>query len=131
MKIADADQSFARGKYMGTSTQPLLEAERFKRCPVCGGYIDILDLSWVRDHEGRCRTRCRIGRSKIFKLRREPIFNPKCDGKQVLPHRVGIIKALGAVLCQSTEQRRKKQPGWNVVAFKNLMHRERFVQNHV
>jgi hypothetical protein len=52
MKITDPDQSFPRGKYMGTSTLPLTEAERFKRCSACGGYIDILDLSWARDHEG-------------------------------------------------------------------------------
>jgi hypothetical protein len=45
MNITDPDQSFARGKYMGTSTRPLIEAERFKRCPACGGYVDILDLS--------------------------------------------------------------------------------------
>jgi hypothetical protein len=52
MKIAGPDQSFPRGKYMGTSTRPLIEAQRFKRCPICGGYVDILDLSWVSDHEG-------------------------------------------------------------------------------
>jgi hypothetical protein len=52
MKIADADQSFPRGKYMGTSNRPLTEAERFRRCPICGVCVDILDLSWVEDHEG-------------------------------------------------------------------------------
>jgi hypothetical protein len=52
MNITGPDQAFPRGKYMGTSTRPLIEAERFKRCPVCGGYVDILDLSWVKDHEG-------------------------------------------------------------------------------
>jgi hypothetical protein len=52
MKIAEPDQSFPRGKYVGTSTLPLPVAERFKRCPVCGGFIYILDLAWVRDHEG-------------------------------------------------------------------------------
>jgi hypothetical protein len=51
MKIADADQSFRRGKYMGTSSRPLTEAERFKRGQICGGYVDILDLSWVENHE--------------------------------------------------------------------------------
>ena len=52
MNVADPDQSFPRGKYMGTPTHPLTEAERFRRCPVCGDYVDILDLSWVKDHEG-------------------------------------------------------------------------------
>jgi hypothetical protein len=52
MNIVDRDQSFPRGKYMGTPTRPLIEAERFKCCLICGGYIAILDLSWVEDHEG-------------------------------------------------------------------------------
>jgi hypothetical protein len=52
MKIADADQSFPRGKYMGTSTGSLTEAGRFKRYRVYGGFIDILDLAWVEDHDG-------------------------------------------------------------------------------
>jgi hypothetical protein len=45
MKIADPNQSFPRGKFMDTSTWLLPDAERFKRCSVCGGYVDILDLS--------------------------------------------------------------------------------------
>jgi hypothetical protein len=52
MKVADPDQSLPRGKHMGTPTQPLTESERFKRCTVCCGYIDILDLAWVTDHDG-------------------------------------------------------------------------------
>jgi hypothetical protein len=28
------------------------EADRFKRCPICGGFVDVLDLAWVEDHEG-------------------------------------------------------------------------------
>ena len=52
MNIADPDQAMPRGVYMGTPSRPMCEAERFKRCPVCGGYIDILDLGWVTDHEG-------------------------------------------------------------------------------
>jgi hypothetical protein len=51
MKIADPDQAIPRGTYMGTPSWPLIEAERFKRCPICGGYIYILDLSWVEDRE--------------------------------------------------------------------------------
>jgi hypothetical protein len=52
MKIADPNQSFPRGKYMGAPRRPITEAERFKCCSICGGYIDILDLVWVSDHEG-------------------------------------------------------------------------------
>jgi hypothetical protein len=52
MNITDPDQSFPRGIYMGTPSRPMCEVERFKRCPVCGGCVDILDLSWVTDHEG-------------------------------------------------------------------------------
>jgi hypothetical protein len=52
MNITDPDQSFPRGKCMGTPTRPLPEAERFKCCPACGGYVDILDLAWVEDHDG-------------------------------------------------------------------------------
>jgi hypothetical protein len=38
---------------MGTSPGwPLTDATRFRRCRLCGGYIDILDLAWVQDHEG-------------------------------------------------------------------------------
>jgi hypothetical protein len=52
MKIASMDDPFPRGKYMGTSRGPLTAATRFRRCRLCGGYIDILDLAWVQDHEG-------------------------------------------------------------------------------
>jgi hypothetical protein len=45
MSFVDRNQSFPREKYIGASTRPLIEAERFKRCPICGGYVDILDLS--------------------------------------------------------------------------------------
>jgi hypothetical protein len=31
--------------------RPLIE-KGFKRCAACGGYVDILDLAWVEDHEG-------------------------------------------------------------------------------
>jgi hypothetical protein len=53
MKIATLEDSFPRGEYMGTSPGwPLTDATRFRRCRLCGGYIDILDLAWVQDHEG-------------------------------------------------------------------------------
>jgi len=64
MKIASMEDPFPRGKYMGMSRgQPLTDATRFRRCQRCGGYIDILDLAWVRDHEG-------------------PLPHPACDRAQ-------------------------------------------------
>jgi hypothetical protein len=63
VNIADPDQSFPRGQFMGTSTRPLTETERFKRCAACGA----MSISWTCHGLGimrdRCRTRCRIGRS--------------------------------------------------------------------
>jgi hypothetical protein len=52
MKTVNPDQTFPRGQYMGTPRGPLTEADRFKRCHRRGGYVDILDLAWVEDHEG-------------------------------------------------------------------------------
>jgi hypothetical protein len=52
VKIASIEVQFPRGKYMGTPFEPLTEASRFRRCELCHGYVDILDLAWVRDHEG-------------------------------------------------------------------------------
>jgi hypothetical protein len=27
------------------------EADRFQRCQLCGGYVDVFDLVWTQDHE--------------------------------------------------------------------------------
>jgi hypothetical protein len=51
MELTDPDRSFPPDKYMGTSSRRLIEAERFKGCASCGGYVDILGLS-VSDLEG-------------------------------------------------------------------------------
>jgi hypothetical protein len=61
-EIVNADQAIPRGRYVGTPSRPVTEAERFKRCAICGGYFDILHgLGIIR---GRCCTQCRTGRSK-------------------------------------------------------------------
>jgi hypothetical protein len=54
MKAADLDETFLRRRHMGTQTSgsPMIDADRFKRCPLCGGFVDILDLAWIGDHEG-------------------------------------------------------------------------------
>jgi len=52
LKIAIPDDPFPRGKYMGKPRGLLTEANRFRRCELCSGYVDILDLAWAQDHEG-------------------------------------------------------------------------------
>jgi hypothetical protein len=61
--IMNIDEAFPRGKHMGTQSggPPMTEADRYKRCRLCGGFVDILDLAWVEDHEG-------------------PLPHPACDG---------------------------------------------------
>jgi hypothetical protein len=39
MKIANSDESFPRGKYMGTPRGPLTEASRFSRCERMVRYV--------------------------------------------------------------------------------------------
>ena len=39
------------------------EAEHFRRCPLCGGLVDLRDLAWVRNHQ-------------------EPLPHPAQDGMQ-------------------------------------------------
>jgi hypothetical protein len=65
MKVASIDDPIPRGKYIGTQTSgpPLSEAEHFRRCPLCGGLVDLRDLAWVRDHQ-------------------EPLPHPSQDGIQ-------------------------------------------------
>jgi hypothetical protein len=42
-----------RGKYLGKRVggEPKNEAEHFFRCKECGGWVDMLDLGAVMDHE--------------------------------------------------------------------------------
>jgi hypothetical protein len=41
----------------------MTEAEHFKRCPLCGGYVDMRDLIRLDDHQG-------------------PLPHPACDRAQ-------------------------------------------------
>jgi hypothetical protein len=65
MKIASMEEPLPRGTVIGRqiSGPPLSEAEHFKRCPVCGGYVDMRDLVWCEDHQG-------------------PLPHPTCDRPQ-------------------------------------------------
>jgi hypothetical protein len=50
--IMTIDEPQARGTRMGkqVSGPRMNEAEHFKRCPLCGGYIDLRDRAWLEDH---------------------------------------------------------------------------------
>jgi hypothetical protein len=45
------------------SGPPLTEAEHFKRCPLCGGYVDMRDRVWLEEHQ-------------------QPLPHPACDRVQ-------------------------------------------------
>jgi hypothetical protein len=45
------------------SGPPLIEAEHFKRCSLCGGCVDLRDRVWFDDHQG-------------------PLPHPACDRAQ-------------------------------------------------
>jgi hypothetical protein len=53
MKIASMEDPFPRGTVIGrqVTARPLSEAERFRKCPVCGGYVDMRDRVWVDEHQ--------------------------------------------------------------------------------
>jgi hypothetical protein len=65
MKIASLDEPRPRGVVIGRQiTGPrLTEAENFRKCPLCGGYVDMRDLAWLEEHQ-------------------EPLPHPSCDGAQ-------------------------------------------------
>jgi hypothetical protein len=54
LKMAIPSESLPRGKYMGQQVDgpPMRTADRFQRCQLCGGYVDVFDLVWTQDHEG-------------------------------------------------------------------------------
>jgi hypothetical protein len=54
MKIASVDEPRPRGVVIGRQITGLrlTEAERFLKCPLCGGYVDMRDLVWCEDHQG-------------------------------------------------------------------------------
>jgi hypothetical protein len=45
MKIASMEDPFPRGTVIGRQVtgRPLSEAEHFRKCPLCGGYVDMCD----------------------------------------------------------------------------------------
>jgi hypothetical protein len=53
MKIASYDEPRPRGVVIGRQiTGPrLTEAEHFRKCPMCGGYVDMRDWVWVDEHQ--------------------------------------------------------------------------------
>jgi hypothetical protein len=53
MKIASYDEPRPRGVVIGRQiTGPrLTEAEHFRKCPMCGGYVDMRDRVWVDEHQ--------------------------------------------------------------------------------
>ena len=63
--IMPMDEPQPRGTVMGkqVSGPRLKEAEHFRRCPLCGGYVDMRDRVWLDDHQG-------------------PLPHPACDGAQ-------------------------------------------------
>jgi hypothetical protein len=46
------DEPRPRGTVIGrqVSGPRLSEAEHFKRCPLCGGYVDMRDRAWLEEH---------------------------------------------------------------------------------
>jgi hypothetical protein len=53
MKIANLNEPGPRGTVIGrqVSGPPLSEAEHFRKCPLCGGYVDMRDRVWLEDHQ--------------------------------------------------------------------------------
>jgi len=52
MKIASMDPA-PRGTIIGRQVggPPLTEAEHFRRCPLCAGYVDLRDRVWLEEHQ--------------------------------------------------------------------------------
>jgi hypothetical protein len=65
MKIASMEDPFPRGTVIGrqVSGPPLSEAEHFRKCPLCGGYVDMRDRAWLEE-------------------RQQPLPRPACDRVQ-------------------------------------------------
>jgi hypothetical protein len=65
MKIASMEGPQPRGSIIGRQISgPLLsEAEHFKRCPLCGRFIDLRDRVWLEEHQ-------------------QPLPHPACDRAQ-------------------------------------------------
>jgi hypothetical protein len=65
MKIASMEDPFPRGAVIGKQVtgRPLSEAEHFRKCPLCGGYVDTRDRAWLEEHQ-------------------QPLPHPSCDRVQ-------------------------------------------------
>jgi hypothetical protein len=65
MKIASLDEPRPRGTVIGRqiSGPRLTEAEHFRKCPMCGGYVDMRDQVWLGEHQ-------------------QPLPHPACDRAQ-------------------------------------------------
>jgi hypothetical protein len=65
IKIMPINPPIPRGTVIGrqVSGPPLTEAEHFKRCPLCHGYVDMRDRVWLDEHQG-------------------PLPHPACDRAQ-------------------------------------------------
>jgi hypothetical protein len=63
--IMPMDEPQPRGRCMGrqVSGPRLTEAEHFRRCPLCGGYVDLRDRVWFEEHQ-------------------QPLPHPACDRAQ-------------------------------------------------
>ena len=68
--IKAIDEPRPRGTVIGRQvSRPLLsEAEHFKRCPLCHGYVDMRDRVWLTNTNSRCRIRRKIGCSSVRAL---------------------------------------------------------------
>jgi hypothetical protein len=66
MKIASIEDRFPRGTVIGRQITgpPLSEAEHFRKCSMCGGYVDMRDRVWIEDHQGPLPHRRAIGCSR-------------------------------------------------------------------
>jgi hypothetical protein len=63
--ITTIDEPRPRGTVIGRQVAGprLTEAEHFRRCPLCGGFVDLRDRVWLADHQG-------------------PLPHPACDRAQ-------------------------------------------------
>jgi len=70
IKIASMEYPFPRGTIMGKQvTGPRLsEAEHFRKCPLCGGCVDLRDRLGSTNISSRCRTPDAIGCSRALRF---------------------------------------------------------------
>jgi hypothetical protein len=52
--IMPIEEPRPRGTVIGKQVTgpPLSEAKHFRKCPLCGGYVDMRDRVWLEDHQG-------------------------------------------------------------------------------